>query len=282
MRVEKSSSCSPQDLAQAMDKKDVSRPNIAAFDFFTSAIIWFDIVACVSTGSQPHLAEHHHSLLTQSSSTSEDDLTFQLERIMGCQNWVMIIIGEIATLAHAHQEGDLDTKQFTSTVKDIQDRLEYHNSQTCSSLQSLQHEYCGVPPHYLSSIYTHYTTLVVTHIFACAAIIYLQTVNTAPTIFNIKEPLQAVISAMSSIPDPRMVRGMVWPLCVAGCMASSPADQNFFREKAEDAVRDAGMVGNSGKVMEILEMSWELQRIEGRLVDCATCVRKLGTCVLLA
>ena len=273
----------PQDLIQDTSTKDLSRANIAAFDFFASAIIWFDIVACVSTGSQPHLAEHHYNLLAENTAATDNDTSFQLERIMGCQNWAMIIIGQIAVLENAHRENDLDIQQLAVAAKDIQRRLDHNKSQTITSIEDIRREYRGIPPHYLTSIYTRYTTLVVTHIFACAAIIYLQTVITGhPTVFHVQEPLQDVMGAMRLIPDPRMVRGMVWPLCIAGCMASSSADQNFFREKAEDAVKDAGMVGNSGKAMEILEMSWGLQRSEGRLVDCSTCVRKLGTCVLLA
>ena len=285
MLMENSTENSLQNSTRGTITKDFGCPNIAAFDFFASAIIWFDIIACVSTGSSPHLAEHHCNLISQlqPSGSSEHDTTFQLERIMGCQNWAMVIIGQIAVLANRHQENLLDAKQLAIAAKDIHDRLEYHNSQTLTSLQNLQREYRGSPPHYLSLVYTHYTTLVVTRIFSCTAIIYLQTViNAHPTIDHIQEPLKEVMSAMSLIPDPRMVRGMVWPLCIAGCMASSPADQSFFREKAEDAVKDAGMMGNSGKAMEILEMSWRMQRSEGRLVDCATCLRKLGTCVLLA
>ena len=276
---------SSQNIIQNTNVTDVSRPNIAALEFFGSTVIWFDIIACVSAGSQPHLAEHHHDLLfpSESSVTRQyDETTFQLDRIMGCQNWAIGLIGEIAVLARAHQEAELDMQAVTIAAKDIQSRLEYHNSQTLSSLQDLQREYHGCPAHYLSSVYTHYTKLAVTHIFASAAIIYLQTVITAhPTIFHIQGPLQVVIGAMSFIPDPRIVRGFLWPLCVAGCMASRPADQQFFREKAEGAVTDAGLIGNSKTAMEILEMSWQLQRSEGRLVDCATCVRNLGTCVLL-
>jgi hypothetical protein len=83
------------------------------------------------------------------------------------------------------------------------------------------------------------------------------------------------------LPDPRMVRALIWPLCVARCMASQLSDQQFFKGLAENRVKDAGAFGNSGEALMILESSWEFQREEGRPVDCGSTLRKLGKCVLL-
>ncbi|KAG9242035.1 fungal-specific transcription factor domain-containing protein [Calycina marina] len=255
--------------------------NITAFDFFASAIIWFDIIACVSTGAQPHLADHHYGLLSTLPDT-DDPHTFHLDRIMGCQNWAMIIIGQIAVLASAHHKDNPDMQSLTTTSKDIQRRLLYHNAQTLIALDTLHTQHSGPPPYYLGDTYTHYTTLLVTHIFASAAVIYLQTILPAhPAVVHIHDLLREVIHAFDLIPDPRMIRGLVWPLCVAGCMASSAADQAFFRAKAMEGIRDAKTVGNSDRMLEILECSWRLQGVEGRLVGCANCVGELGDCVLL-
>ena len=86
---------------------------------------------------------------------------------------------------------------------------------------------------------------------------------------------------MKMIPDYRVFRGLVWPLCVAGCMASTAEDQEFFRDKSKGAVGDAKSFGNSAKALEILEKSWELERKRGTLVDCSAVLKELGTCVLL-
>lgn len=260
---------------------NMSLPHVAAFDFFASAIIWFDIIACVSTGAQPHLADHHYNLLSATADFDEPN-TVQLDRVMGCQNWAMIIISQVAVLASAHREDNPDIQALTVAAKDIQRRLAHHNEQTLTELTSLQLIHNGTPPHHLPFIYTHYTTLLVTHIFASAAVIYLQTViTTSPSVFHIQDPLQEVMRAFDLVPDPRMVRGLVWPICVAGCMASRKEDQEFFRRLAMEGVKDAGMVGNSGRMLQILECSWTMQREQGQLVDCATCVASLGSCVLL-
>lgn len=89
------------------------------------------------------------------------------------------------------------------------------------------------------------------------------------------------MEVVNLIPDPRMFRGLVWPLCVAGCMASSPTHQQFFRNTVTEAVLDSPRFGNSGQALQILEESWEMQRERGQLVDCARIIQELGVCVLL-
>jgi hypothetical protein len=259
-------------------------PNKAALDFFTCAIIWFDILSCVSTNSVPHLASHHDHFFSSSEVTSSN---LELHNVMGCQNWVMKIISEIAHIGswrhNQHPDVAHHIRKTAELAKDIQTRLQTGISTVRAELEDLRHQYLGTPPFYFPGIYGRYTTLVVTNTFACAALIYLQTsVTSSPSVFHIQDPLQDVISAMRLIPDPRMVRGMVWPLCVAGCLSSSPSDQELFRSTAKAAIKDAGTFGNSCKALEILETAWKFQEEEGRLIDCTTCIQRLGICVLLA
>lgn len=194
----------------------------------------------------------------------------------------MEIIGEIASLGSVPSEDLQHTHQLTLIAKDIRLRLATRDSRIYDEILEMQDQYSGHPPHYIADVYNHYTTLVVTHVFACAAIIYLQITITPHTrIFHIQDPLQDVIKALRMIPDPRMVRGLVWPLCVAGCTAYSPSDQEFFRRISRGAVKDARNFGNSGKAVEILEKAWVLQEKEGRLIDCSICMRMSNTCLLL-
>ena len=61
----------------------------AALHFFTGAIIWFDTLACVSTGSHPYLSEYHNQLLSEkalmSSAEMRGDSKIRLDSIMGCR-----------------------------------------------------------------------------------------------------------------------------------------------------------------------------------------------------
>lgn len=155
----------------------------------------------------------------------------------------MKIISEIAnlsTLMNVKAVTNIqDAQKSTDVAKDIQIRLELGKTRTRSELDKLRSKYSGHPPYYFPEIYEKYTVLVVTYIFSCAAVIYLQTsVTLSPSVFHLRDPLQDVISAMRMIPDPRMVRGLVWPLCVAGCVASTSPDQEFFRTAAAAAIQE--------------------------------------------
>jgi C6 transcription factor Pro1 len=269
------------DLRHAMGAKS---PESFALKFFTGCIIWFDTLSCVSTGSRSHLAEFHDRLLL-------DDATglgvnIQLHTIAGCHNWVMRMIAEIASLSARKNErtqfADAEIRQLYDTAHDIQRRLELRHKEILEELEALRHLYGGPPPHSSPETYNKHTVLVVTNIFASAAAIYLHSIARSEVASPlILQALHKTIDAMRMIPDPRMVRGLVWPLCIAGCMASSTPDQEFFRNAAAGAVHDSRRFGNSGKALEILEMSWRLQKKRGQPTDCASTIRELGTCVLL-
>ncbi|CAD6439239.1 64585307-f8cb-4a19-bfa8-82eaea6783ff [Sclerotinia trifoliorum] len=266
----------------------VSRDS-AALDFFTGAIIWIDALSCVSTGSHPWLSEFHNQLLSaKKSDSSKSDHKIQLTSIMGCENWVMIMISEIAWLGtwrrkHEEEETINSKEQLIITQQNIRNRLESKNSETLKELIALRATHHGSPPHYHIDLYNKHTIYIVTHIFASAALIYLQmavTDNIAPEDIDIL--LHNTINAMRMIPDPQMFRGLVWPLSVAGCLASSKTDQEFFREIIGGVMVDVRSFGNMRSVLEILERSWGLQREGGgRLVDCTRTIGKLGACVLL-
>lgn len=206
---------------------------------------------------------------------------------MGCENWVMIMISEIAWLGTWRRKHEKDsiaefTQQLITTERNIRNRLESKNAETLKELTAMRTVYRGAPPHYHTDLYTKHTTHVITHIFACTALIYLQMAisdHLQPS--DIDPHLHNTINAMRMIPNPQMFRGLFWPLAVAGCVASSPQDQAFFREVSRGTVADSGSFGNARYVGEILERSWVLQRGRGCLVDCTSTIAVLGSCVLL-
>ena len=278
---------SPEISNQTINSMPLS-PDSAALGFFTNAIIWFDILACISTGQPPYLSNHYDHLLRSPDQPEnyKRNGVIELQTVMGCQNWAMVAIGEIAALSTWKQEktrsGSLDIHHVAEVAKNIQLRLETEQSRICGEIDCIRDEYLGPPPYHRTIIYNAYTILVVTRIFACAALIYLQTVvSSDPSILNISAALQNVMTSMNLMPDPRMFRGLVWPICVAGCMASTRTHQQFFKDTIMDAIIDSPRFGNSGQAMQILEKSWEMQRERGRLIDCATVIQELGVCVLL-
>ncbi|KAJ6161642.1 hypothetical protein N7485_009872 [Penicillium canescens] len=59
---------------------------VEGLQFLTVAVIWFDIFACVTTGRAPRLP-YQQWLRIQGLNTAD---------LMGCENWVMLIIGDLA------------------------------------------------------------------------------------------------------------------------------------------------------------------------------------------
>ncbi|PVH82236.1 hypothetical protein DL98DRAFT_653303 [Cadophora sp. DSE1049] len=282
--------CGPLHHQQPTQGAQTSSPESNALRFFTGCIIWFDILSCVSTNTLPNLAAYHRRLLL--GQTPETGRSIELHAVCGAQNWVMILIGEISALAHQNQkmswrrvvDSDYNAQGFEAAARDIETRLRSQYRRLHEELATLRRRHDGPPSHSLPEIYAHHTVLVVTSIFVSAAAIYLQTATIRSSDLTpsyVKSVLQDTINSMEMIPDHRIFRGLVWPLCVAGCMASAPEDQEFFLAKAKGAVSDSRSFGNSGKALEVLERSWELQKQMGILVDCSVVLKDLGTSVLL-
>lgn len=179
--------------------------------------------------------------------------------------------------------GEQQRHEISERVTTTRDNLDGSIGGLWKYLDSLRAEFdVATPPHFDLNAYNNHTTCVVTLIFACTALMYLEiSVFGSMKSHSIDNSIQQVISALKMLPEPAMVRGLIWPLCVAGCMASTVEDQEFFRSLASNGIRDAGAFGNSGEALRILEKSWKFQRSEGRPVDCGKCTRRLGDCVLL-
>lgn len=195
----------------------------------------------------------------------------------------MVIISEIAQLsAIINTAGYCDTPAMLDSKADIKARLEAGKSSLSHQISAI-HRQCSGPPLMSSqSTFEQYVILIITNIFASAAIIYLHTstLDIHPRI-DVATALSSTIAAFNLLPDRRMTRGLVWPLCIAGCMAESFSEQVIFKDIVSAAMSDSGSFGNSSTVSEILEKAWEMQRMGDTAVNCASAIRELGTFVLL-
>jgi hypothetical protein len=82
------------------------------------------------------------------------------------------------------------------------------------------------------------------------------------------------------ISPPALLRTMVWPFCVAGCLAE-PAQEAHLRGMVE-ALQPPSVFGTVRKALEIMENVWR-NRDAGDAAsrDLATCFRSQGDLVLL-
>ncbi|KAJ5306945.1 C6 transcription factor [Penicillium antarcticum] len=91
---------------------------VEGLQFLTVAVIWSDIFACVATGRAPRLP-YQQWLRIQGLNTAD---------LMGCENWVMVVIGDLAHLSiwkeKQEEEGMLSIRELASRGKEIERCLE--------------------------------------------------------------------------------------------------------------------------------------------------------------
>jgi C6 transcription factor Pro1 len=123
----------------------------------------------------------------------------------------------------------------------------------------------------------------VTRVWAHAALLYLFVVVSGwqPASVDVRYHVGQIIELLTSqISPPELLRTMVWPFCVAGCLAE-PALEPQLRGMVE-ALQPPSVFGTVRKALEIMETVWcnrEARDAANR--DLAMCFRSQGDLVLL-
>lgn len=185
---------------------------------------------------------------------------------MGCENWVMLNILDIAILNDRKKtivnEGKLALDEHEAQRAAIERRLEERLRKNAPK----EHESEDVK--------------IVTNIFACSALIYLHVIVSGanPELDNIRSAVGRTINAFRKLPDPELFRYLIWPICITACMATEEY-HDFFTKMA---IPEFGM---SLRAMEMIQECWRLRKSrtsETDLIDWNTAMQSLGIHVLLA
>ncbi|KAF5671461.1 fungal transcriptional regulatory n-terminal [Fusarium circinatum] len=264
-----------------------------AFRFFSSILVVYDTMMSTALLRAPRLYPYHKQLLlsyrpceaSSSSSSSPMDYSsgrntngrrihnsnpefrmdlLDAEAIIGCQSWVLAVIGEIATLAAWKKErqaeadmADLDSRatHLRSTLETGLAKLPAHPPRSTSSISAAK---TAATPDGISSLSatgmtpdtpaqqswstttrSHIVSMT-TQIWAHAAHIYLSVVvserqsRTEALNKHIQEIL-GVLEELRVIDDPRhreterydwaILKTLAWPFCVMGCFAKPGSDR---------------------------------------------------------
>lgn len=237
-----------------------------------------DILSCASTGLGPR-----HSELCAAALEGENS-KIQLENLMGCENWAMLLIRETAALKeHKRKMGDDPDhrSELQNRADDIRRRLN-------SGMARRERSYMELAEGRRTPSPAHEVAIsVVTMIFALSALIYLQVsiYGCAP---DALAPVQKLMFGwmlnVRFLPDAQRLPDLAWPVCIAGCMATTPSQEQFFR----DLVACPGMQGRGDRTLrqalEVMEVCWERRRAEGTESlgwDWERAMREQGRVVLL-
>lgn len=187
-----------------------------------------------------------------------------MANMMGCEHWILQIIGDIASM-NARKD-QLDRDEICDKVSDCEQRslqeIEKMNKSQLEA-QSIHHS-SHRDQQRLRKLKTHYTTLA----FARSAQLLLRIIslNDVSSMCRFVDSTSTVITLLVDIlnqaSDVMSLRGLMWPICIAGSLAER-SQQGLIR-RALGCIRAEGdtSFGNCDSVIRALEMCWAKGRDE--------------------
>ncbi|EEU41690.1 uncharacterized protein NECHADRAFT_87651 [Fusarium vanettenii 77-13-4] len=274
--------------SQIAERLEVPSAEQSAFRFSSALLFFDDIVASTVLQQKPKLYEYHQSLLDD---VNEGGPAVDLETVVGCQNWVLIQMGESASLDAWKQDcqraGNLDVMEMVRIATTIKASLEIQLSGVKANgdkgLDKHQRQFNILTGEDEQQSKTRAAqSSLVTQVWAHAVLIYLSVIvsgwqpASVEICQNVEGVLKHIESPISILPR-ALLRTMVWPFCVAGCLAE-PAQRPRFRSIVEE-LQPPRVFGTLSKALEIMKKDWREENDTGR--DLATCFKGHGDLVLL-
>ena len=258
----------------------------AAFRFYSALLLADDVIASTCTGNPPRLLEYHAPLLTNGGPPNEKP-SLDLKDFIGCENWVMLQIGEIAALdawkRSVKRVGQLDMMELVARASTIKQAL-------LGDLVCLDAAANTPQNNWLDLFSVHNGQLppmpggcsaFVTRVWAHAALLYLSVVVSGwqPGSAGIRDNVVRTLALLEQMPAPELLRTMVWPFCIVGCLAER--EEECRLRTMADALVPRRLFGGARKALEIMENTWKLRDELTIDTDFAACVCSLGYVSLL-
>jgi hypothetical protein len=103
-----------------------------------------------------------------------------------------------------------------------------------------------------------------------------------PGLPEVRNAVARLVVAVDKVAKEKSVRGVVWPICVSGCMAE-PCHQPFFEGLISNALVDSHQdFGNLGTALRILRKCWTEQAVSPtKECNWGKAMADLGICALL-
>ena len=212
-------------------------------------VLWFELLASASTGLRPRMP--YRTWLNSGCVDMTD--------VMGCENWIMEVIGDLATLDA--QKPYLELDEFEESRKSAERCL----LDGIEAMKRQQTHVASVPtdPNMRMNGQVECSTSdYVSLAFAESAFVWCHFLSSSPDGILSAGCQVAVAQAVETLnraPESTPLRGLVWPICIAGSLASK-GQQHLVEEVMDRTARQANTsFGNCGPVMEIIKHCWEAQ-----------------------
>jgi hypothetical protein len=261
----------------------------AAFRFYSALLIVDEVVASTYLEGPPSLSAYHSQLLTNDGNPN-GRAPLSLEDFIGCENWVIVQIGETSALdawkKSMKRSGQLDMMEMVARASVIKQALLCKLARLEAATNTLASQTGNLG---LFTAYNDHLPLIpggctafVTGVWAHAALLYLSVVVSGwqPGSAGIRENVVRILALLEQVPKSELLRTMVWPFCIAGCLAEREEECRF--RALTDALVPHRLFGAARKALEIMENTWKCRQELDVNTDFATCVCSLGYMSLLA
>ncbi|KXH44321.1 hypothetical protein CSIM01_08101 [Colletotrichum simmondsii] len=235
----------------------------SAFRFFTALLVVHDLVASTSLGQAPRLQANYQELLVTDDKPEEvpnRNCSLLLERFIGCQSWVIVLIAEVASLAswkkEMRKQGSFSNLELFRRGGDLEIKFR-------EGLRSLSARESKVrdqrPPWLADQRFAQEESeaiTVVTQIWAHAGLIYLHIVLSGwqSVSMEIGESVTENLALMMKLGNARWLHTLAWPICVTACLAKE--EQEGLVGEVLDLMGDLANFGPPRLAREIFEAVW--------------------------
>lgn len=200
-----------------------------------------------------------------------EDGALVLNKLMGCQNWVFIIMTKICLLEEKKKKHPTDNANSLDLVSEAT-ILEVLLKKGISKLLNERAALSGLD----------LDSNIVTELFARAAVTYLHVVNLGayPELPEIRESVARTTKALTVLPERLLIR-ISWPFTITGCMTVGE-EQNLFRNFVSKAIQSGENTGTAWKGLMVMEECWRIYRNQiGGEVSWINAMKSLGYKILL-
>lgn len=251
-------------------------PDQSGFRFCAGFLVLMDVLASTALGQEPRLLRYHGQVLAEQDDglPTVGEAEIRLSGIYGCSNWVIGLIAEISVLNYQkvrQVESDISiNEEWFERSSNIENRLQDKiNAIELGSIEQLW-------DHRLEAR-GHAGIRLSTMIWAYAAQLYLRTVrdgwcSLAPSVRDAVTKIITLIPKVASADT----RAIVWPICVAGCLALESERQVFI-----DVIERLSKIQRAGALDDarlILLEVWRMSiTVNTSTWTVASCLGALGS-----
>ncbi|KAL4875896.1 fungal-specific transcription factor domain-containing protein [Aspergillus karnatakaensis] len=246
---------------------------LATFNYYYSHYTYFLTSMAASIGLTPQSSlslDRTHAIFHRQQSKLRDT--------MGCEDWVMTTVLEIASLrewkAHMKENGSLSLRELTQRAGHFETRLTAGLADLLARRRSPGKDS------------REQQQDMVTDIFINGALVFLHGVTSGlyPNLQEIQDSVLQTLIALEYMRQHSKINVPSWPYCIAGCLALEGLHDRF---RALYPLPQDGShpLVNTKWSLDIMEESWRLrcsQPPDSEIYDCGTMMAKLGTRILLS